>query len=181
MAFLPIAAAAVAAVSTIAGGIAQSNNANYQAQVAKNNAAIAEQNAAQATAAGQQQAQTESLKGAATAGQIKAGQAASGIDTHTGSAVDVQTSQREQSELDSETTLHNAQLKAYGYRVQATSDTAQAQLDQTEGTQALVGAGLNATSGLLGSASSISTKWGGGAPPSGQNFFGSGGGMSGYP
>lgn len=90
---------------------------------------------------------------------LKASQAANGIDVNTGSAVDVQVGQREQSSLDEQTTLNNAELKAYGYESQATGFTAQAGLDKEEAETAPIGADLGAAGGLLGSASSLGFKW----------------------
>lgn len=159
---LGLIGAATSAGGAIMGGEATSQAASYQAQVARNNATIAQQNATYSEEAGQQQAQVESLKGAAQAGQLKASQAANNVDVNSGSAIDVQQSQREQSQLDTETTENNALLKAYGYRTEATSDTAQAQLDQTEAAEAPIGAAIGATGGLLSSASSIGMKWTGG-------------------
>lgn len=86
-------------------------------------------------------------------------QAANGVDVNSGSNLNVQVSQREAGQTDAATTMHNALLQAYGYRVTAQSDEAQAQLDQTEAIEAPIGGALNATGGLLSSASSISSKW----------------------
>ncbi|SDD95547.1 hypothetical protein SAMN05216337_1017148 [Bradyrhizobium brasilense] len=151
--------AGVSAVGTLEGGAAAANAADYQAQVARNNAIIARQKADYAIKSGQQQAATQSMKGAATGGKIKANQAASGVDVNSGSAADVQTSQRELAKLDSDTVLNNAELKAWGYRTEATSDEAQAQLSDLQAEQAPIGAALSATGGLLSSASSLGGKW----------------------
>ena len=170
MAFIAAAApllgaigAGVSAVGAVVGGISQANNASYQAQVASNNAAIANNNAKMAMEAGNAQAQAKSLQGAAKGGEIKAAQAANGVDVNTGSNVDVQASQREASNLDTQTVEHNAALQAYGYRTQATSFQAQAGLDTAEADQAIPGAVIGASGGLLSNASSIGFKWGGGA------------------
>lgn len=151
--------AGVSALGTLGAGIAQGDAASYAAQVAQQNAAIEQQNASRAIAAGQQAAQSESMKGAAQLGEIKAAQAASGIDVNTGSAVDVQAGQREVNELDTENVLNNAQLQAYGYRVQATSDLDQAALDKAQAEEAPIGAALSAVGGFLGNSSGISNKW----------------------
>jgi hypothetical protein len=158
--------AATSAAGTIEQGAATSNAAAYSAQVAQNNATIANANAAYATAAGQQQAADTSLKGAAKSGKIKAGQAASGIDVNTGSAVAVQEGQRETDKLDAETVLNNAELKAYGYRSAATGFTAQAGLDTAESEQAPIGADIGAAGGLLSNASSLGFKWSTAGPAS---------------
>lgn len=157
--------------ATSAGGAAESgqataNAAGYNAQVASNNATIANQNAAYATSAGITQAASKSLQGAATGGRIKAAQAASGVDVNTGSAVDVQKSQREISKLDTETVLNNAELQAYGYRSNATNFTATAGLETEEEEQAPIGADIGAAGGLLSSASSLGSKWSQSGPTS---------------
>jgi hypothetical protein len=51
--------------------------------------------------------------------------------------------------LDTETTLNNAQDTAYGYRVNAVSDTGQAQVDEATAENAIPGAALTATGSLL--------------------------------
>jgi hypothetical protein len=163
-----IAGAGISAAGAVEQGQATANAANYNAQVASNNATIATQNAAYATSAGQTQAATKSLQGAAAGGRIKAAQAASGIDVNSGSAVNVQQSQRETSKLDTETVLNNAELKAYGYRSNATGFQAQSGLETAEAEQAPIGADIGAAGGLLGSASSLGLKWSqAGSPGSG--------------
>lgn len=167
MAFAPAAAlvaggvgAGLTAFGQVEQGQAQANMANYQSAVAANNAVIANQNAAYASAAGEQQAQLTALKGASTVGGVKAAQAARGIDVNSGSAVGVQTGAREAEKLDTEQVLQNAELTAYGFRTQATTDTAQSQLYQLEAKQAPMGADIGAAGGLLGNASSLGLKWG---------------------
>lgn len=160
MAFiLGVVGAGVSALGTIEQGQATANAANYQAEVANNDAVIAQQNATYAEKAGAAQTQQESMKNAAVAGSIKAGLAANGVDVNTGSASDVELSQRETGQLDTETTNNNALLTAYGYRTQATNFTAQAGLYQSEAEQAPIGADIGAAGGLLGNASSIGFKW----------------------
>jgi hypothetical protein len=146
-------------------GAATANSANYAAQVAANNAAVARSNATYAEQAGQTSATATALKGANQQGKIKTGQAASGVSVNTGSAVDVQASARELNKLDTATDLHNADLQAYGYRTQATSYEAQAELEKAEAQQAPIGADLAAAGGILGSASSLAQKWALPQPP----------------
>ncbi|MFZ0207638.1 MAG: hypothetical protein WAL59_16325 [Roseiarcus sp.] len=94
------------------------------------------------------------MKGAAELGAFRTGLAANNIDVNSGSSVDLEASQRQKGELNDETTLFNSQLQAYGYRVNATSDTAQAQLDEATAENAPVGAGLSAAGGLQATTSS---------------------------
>lgn len=155
-----VAGAGVSAYGSVQGGYAAKDAATYQAAVAKNNAIIAEQNAKHAEAAGAAQAEAISLKGRAVGGQIKAAQAASGIDVNSGSALDVQEGSREQSSLDTMTTMDNALLQAYGYRTQATGFEAQSELDKASGSQAVTAGYLKAGGGLLSTAGSVASKWG---------------------
>jgi hypothetical protein len=154
-----IAGSAIGAGGSILGGIASGNSAAYQAQVARNNAIIAGQNATFAVAAGEQQASNTSMKGGAQIGTIKANQGASGVDVNTGSNVNVVNSQREVNRLNTATVMSNAERQAYGYRVAAVSDTAQAQLDQQTAEQAPIAGGLAAGGQLLSGASGLAFKW----------------------
>lgn len=158
---LGLAGAGVSALGTIAGGLAQSNEAKYQSEVADNNAKIAAQNSINATEAGQEQAQQTSLKGAAVAGQVAAAEAANGVDVNSGSNVDVKATQRAESQLDTDTVMNNALLKSYGYRTQETSYLAQADADKAEAAEAPIGAAIGAAGSFLSNAGSIGLKWGG--------------------
>lgn len=166
-----VAATGVEVYGQIEQGKANARAANYSAQVSRNNATIADQNAAYATQAGSEAATAESLKGGARIARIKTAQAANGLDVNSGSAVDVRAGQAETNKLDTLTTQHNALLQAYGYKTQATGDTAQAGLYQQQANEAPTAAGLGAAGTLLGNASSLGFRWaqmqGGGAAPSG--------------
>lgn len=185
-----VAGAGMSAAGSIKGGQAASQTASarkqmayYQAQVSRNNATVARQNAEYAMAAGQGQAGNQSLVGAAKFGRLKAGQGASGVNANGGSAVDVQASERSLNQLDSETVLANAALKSYGYQVQAANYEAQANLDMSGGqlygqqsADALTSGYLQAGGSLLSAASSLPFSWGGG----GGDFLGTAAGASAY-
>lgn len=158
------AGAGIQAYGAISGGQAQKSAMYYRAAIAKNNQIIAEQNATSAIEAGQAKGQIQGLKGRAVGGAIRANQGRSGVDVNTGSNVDVQEAQREQSQLDTETVLHNADLQAYGYRTQATNYAAEAELDKKSGDDAQTAGYLKAAGGLLSSAGSLGMKWNGTSP-----------------
>lgn len=166
MAWVPIALAVVGAAAQAKGqaeaGVAANQASQYNAQVAVNNNIIANQNADYAVKSGIEKASLQSLKGRAISGRIKAAQAANGIDVNSGSALDVQTGEREKNVLDTDTTLSNAQLTAYGYRTNATNFAAQSQLDVAEGENAETAGNTKALGTLLNGASGIAGKWGGG-------------------
>ncbi len=161
--YLAMAGAGVSAIGALEGGAATASAARYQAQVARNNAIIANQNAEYSVQSGLRKTEQASLKGAALYGKAKAALAANGVDVNSGSANDVLTSERETNKLDAETVLSNAELTAYGYRANATSYRAQAGLDDMTAEQAPIGAAFKAAGGLLSSASAIGGGFGGGA------------------
>jgi hypothetical protein len=150
------AAAGIAAAAAVAGAglsaYGSIQQGNYSAQVARNNATIQQQNATYSTQAGVQSAAVQSMQNAATYGQLTADQAANNVDINTGSDVNVREGAQAAGQLDTMTVMHNALLSAYGYNVQATSDTAQASQDQEAGY-------LDAGTGILGSVSSLPLKW----------------------
>jgi len=161
----------ISASGQMQAGKAAKASAEYQAQVARNNAIAAEQNADYAIKVGQQKAAQESQKGAQQVARIKAAQAASGLNINTGSALDVQQSQREINVLDAETVMHNAQLQAYGYRSQAQNFRSQADLAEFEGRSAAKSAQTGAFGTLLSGFGGAASAWykgggGGGSTPS---------------
>ena len=147
-----VVGAIASAAGTLASAEAAGANAKYQAQVARNNQIIEQQKEINAINAGRANAQQESLKNAARMAGIRATIAASGIDTESGSAELVRQSQREIGQLSTENVMQNANLQAYGYHVAGLNDAAQAQLYQSEASQAPVAGILGATGSLLGSA-----------------------------
>lgn len=161
MPILAVAAAGVAAVGAVEGGIASKNAADYQSQVASNNATIAQQNATYAMESGEAQAANQSRKGAAQVGKMKTSIAANGVDVNSGSAVDVVAGQRETNQLDTETVLNNSELQAYGYRTQSTNFDAQSKLDTMQGDQAEEAGYLKAGGDILSAASGVGGKYGG--------------------
>lgn len=154
-----LASGAVGAYGSIMQGQAAADAANYNAEVAKQNANIATQKAGIAGQTGEAQAAMQEQKTRATVGAIKAGQAASGLEVDTGSAVDVRSSAAELGQLDALTVRTNAAKEAYGYTTQATSDMAQSQLDKYEAATAGTAGAIGAGSSLLGGVGSAATNW----------------------
>jgi hypothetical protein len=154
-----VASAGVGAYGAIESSEASSASAKYQAQVQANNSIIAQQNAQQATAAGEAQVTQSEFKTAAQIGAIKTNQAASGLDVNSGSDLDVQSSAKELGELDALTIRNQAARQAYGYQVQATSDTGQSQLSTASASQDLTAGAIGGVSSVIGGASSVSGKY----------------------
>jgi hypothetical protein len=141
------------------GGQAQQQMYNYQAAVAKINTQIDLQNRDYALNVGGEQSVIEGLKGGQQAGAIRAAQGASGIDVSSGSAADVQRSQRTVTAMDLTQIRSNAAKTAYDFDVKSVMDTNQASLDVMAGQNAKLAGDIGAVSSILGSVSSVSSKW----------------------
>lgn len=166
-------AAAVGAIgigSSLAGGIlgaygaeksgqAQQQMYDYQAQVARINSQIDLQNRDYALNVGEIQATQEGMKAGQQFGQIRAAEGASNLDVNSGSAADVQRSQKQITAIDLTQIRSNAAKTAYDYDVKSVMDTNQASLDVMAGANAKTAGDIGAMSSILGSVSSVSSKW----------------------
>lgn len=123
---------------------------NAQAQIARNNAGLAQRNADVTMGEGEIATSNQQLKNRAEIGAIGADQAASGVDVNTGSAVDTRQSAAELGQLDALTIRSDASRKAYGYRVAAQNETAQANIYKSQANAARYSGYLDAFSSLLG-------------------------------
>jgi hypothetical protein len=154
-----IAGSAVSAYGAYESGQANSAAAAYQSAVAANNAQIAQQNSRLDIQAGETASFNQGLKTRAAVGQEKAAQGASGIDVNTGSAPAVRAGTAQMGMLDALTIRSNAAKEAYGQEVQATSDTAQSQLDTMESEQASTAGDIGAVGSLLNGVSTVGGNW----------------------
>lgn len=153
------AGAGISAFGQYETGQANAAAANYQAQVAQNNARIALENAQLAAAEGAAKESAIGMKTAAGAGTAKAAQGASGIDPNTGSAAGVRQAIGKLGALDIGTQRANTATQVWGYEVAATSDTAQAGLLEQEASQAGEAGDISALGTFLSGASSVGSKY----------------------
>jgi len=168
---LPAAAlAAVSAVATVGGTVmsfvgqqqqanATAAAANYQAQVARNNAIVNERNAQAIEQAGQTEEQNQRLKTAQVQGQQRAAMAASGIDTTSGTPLNVLGDTAKLGELDALTIRSNTARKVYNMRVEGLSDTNEATLDVAKASSASAAGQTAGFSTLLSGATSLGDKF----------------------
>jgi hypothetical protein len=168
---IPTAAlAAGSLVSTAAGAVisyqgahqsaaAQSAALNYQAQVARNNATIAAQNAQTATQAGDVAAQNKLIETGQRTSSIRAAAGASGIDANTGSPLALQETNQKLGMLDALTIRNAAARQAYGYRVEGLSETAQSQLSASGASNAATAGAIAGAGSLVGGATDVADKW----------------------
>lgn len=155
-----VAGAAETASGQIAQGNAAREAANYRAQVARNNAKLAEGDAAYVQQAGRIESYNQGMKNRAHLGNVKANQAASGVDVNRGSAVDVRATEAATGRQEQQNIEANTERKAYGYRRQSQDYQTQANLDEREGYNSALAARSAAGSTVLGAASSLAFKWG---------------------
>ena len=166
-----LAGGLVAAGGAKEAGAAQQQQFNYQSAVAQINSKIDLQNRDYAVNQGEQQATTYGMKEAQAAGQIRAGQGASNLDVNSGSAAQVQASEKEVGAIDTTTIRSNAAKVAFDYQTKSTMDLNQATLDTMAGINAKTAGDINAASSVLGTVGSVATKWGAGKAA---GLFGSG-------
>lgn len=153
---LPIALAVGSLVASAGGsimqGVSQSQAANYQAQVARNNQVIAQQNAKLAIQEGGVQEQAQREKTSQLIGGEIAQEAASGVSPNSGLALNVRSSAAETGELDALTIRYNSQLAARNAEISGMNYGAQAGLYSSQANWASMNS-------ILGGASSVSSKW----------------------
>ncbi len=135
---------------------ARRDQANYQAQVAKNNATIAEWKAEDAIDRGRKEKAQYQLKVNRLMGTQKSILAGQGFDFGD-DAIDILSDTAEIGALDSQRIKSNSEREAFGQRMAATNATAQSQLLTTQASSEspfLAGA-----SALFGGAASVADKW----------------------
>ena len=154
-----VISAGTAAYGAYSQGQAQEASAKYNAQVAANNAVIAQQQAVRAAQAGEAQAEVTQQKTRAKLGGIVTSEAAGNIDVNSGSSLDVQSSAKQLGELDALTVRSNAAQTAYGYETQSAADTAQSQLDKSQASNSATAGDIGAGGSILGGVSSAASNY----------------------
>ena len=155
---LLIASTAVSALGSIAGGMQAQAQGRYQAQIAKQNAALANEAAAREAERTQDEARDHYRRVAALKGQQRVAAAANGVTVDYGTAATV---------LDDTDLMANEDLRRIygrgaeaqrGFDIEAANFNSQAQASRQRGDGALVGSFFEAGSTALGGASQYS-RW----------------------
>lgn len=154
-------ATALSAAGDFTSGLGGMQLANYQAAIASRNAALLSQSAQAAEAAGEYTAQATLEKGGQIAGRQLAGFGASNIDVNIGSPQAAIAATRTVSAMDAAIDRYNAARQAYGLRVEAAGQTAEAGLEKRAGLSSFLSGISGAGSTLLGGAQSIAGKYAG--------------------
>lgn len=161
------------AVMGITSSMSQSKNQqamyNYQAEQDRQNARVAEINAANERQSGLEEARLQRLKTLQNIGSQQAGMAANGIDVTQGTALDTIEDTATMGELDALMTMYNSERTAINFDRQAANFNNQANLDiiagqnaRKAGTINAIGYGLQGISdigGGLGNMGKVSSKW----------------------
>lgn len=155
-----VVGAGVAGYSAYQAGQAQKANAEYQAQVAANNATISRYNADAATKQGNQQIQAAEEQAAQRQGTIRAVLGASGIQLDNGSALRDQQGVAEIDEVNKATITSNSARNAWNFLNQGAANDSTAQLLTMQANQASTAGAMNAFSSILSGASTTASNYG---------------------
>lgn len=153
------ASAVVGGVGQMQAGAAAKAAGQYQAQVARNNAIIANYNADDALKRGQVEEQKYRGQVSQLVGRQRAVLAANGVVVDEGSALDITSDTRAVGELDALTIRYNSEREAYNYRRQGDNFTSDANLLDMRASQSESAAMLGTVSTLLSGAGSVADKW----------------------
>ncbi len=140
-------------------GAAQANALRYQADVDKNNSIIQERLAKDAIERGKTEEQMHRIKIGQLKGQQLNAFAKNGVETDSGSALDVLSDTAMIGELEALTIRNNAEREAYGYRVQGMNYSASAANNRTAASTARSSANTAALTSVLSTAGSVAGKW----------------------
>lgn len=132
---------------------------NFKAGIAKLNADINKQNASWAINSGAIKAENYGLKAGQEIAETKVVQAASGLDVNSGSKEAVRDTQSTVAKFDQNQIRADAAHTAYGYETKAAADSMEAELDRTSAVNAGKAGKLGILSSVIGTASSVASKW----------------------
>lgn len=150
---------ATSAAGAIMKGNADSRMYSYKAGMAQTNAAILSSNADYTRTQGDKQAMYSGISGGQKMGSIRAKQSANGLDINSGSNSQVQEGQQWATQEDEKNITDTSTRKAYGYDVESSSKRQEAELDLQAGSNAKSAGYISAAGSILGTASSVATKW----------------------
>jgi hypothetical protein len=141
------AAAALPIIGGTVSAIGTQQAANAKAQADMYNANIASQNATYTEEQTAEQIRRQQVAAGQTIGQERASYGASGVESNSGSALDVLQASAKNAALDSLTIQHAGDMKAWAYQSGAALDSMGATEAQIAGTYGVVSSGLGAGTG----------------------------------
>ena len=157
-----VAGTALGAVGSYQQGKAQEAAYNYQAQVAQQNAKIAEQNAGMERQAGLEEARRQRIKTLQAVGTQKVALAANGVDVGYGSSLDLIEDTSMLGELDALMLETEGERKARNYEIQANNYINEANLASYSARNARAASATVTLAGGLKAVGSLASSIGGG-------------------
>jgi len=132
---------------------------HYKAGVALLNKQINEQNASWAIQSGDTKAQVEGMKSREAIASTKVVQSGSGFDVNSGSNERVRDTQTDVAQFDQNVIRWDAAKTAYGYETKATTDVAEANLDQMAARTSEEAGELGMWGSFISGAGNVAGKW----------------------
>lgn len=151
----------VAAAGQIQEGKAAKAQADYQSQVAENNAELAKRNAADAKVRGGIASGEQDIKTRQLISRQRVALSASGQEVDVGSGLEITSDTAALGKLDSLRIVNNAEREAAGLDILASNFTADAAAKKAAGRNAATASGFNSGATLLSGASNISSQFSG--------------------
>jgi hypothetical protein len=155
----PATIATIQAVATVGTAVSQYQAAGAQADVANQNAKLAESKVADVEYQKQQQIKQINEQKRQTQGAQRAAMAASGVDSSYGSGLSILTDAAFLAQEDENETEFNATKQGWGYKVKAANYRNQAKSAKKAGQAALAGGILGATGQYFSGLESVNPKW----------------------
>lgn len=147
---LPIIAGVVSAAGTLYQGYSAMQQGKFEAGVAKQNAAMEREAAAESIRTGQVERRDFGRKVGAVKGQQIAAMAANGIDVGYGTAARIQDDTAMLASEDAENLYRNQNERTKGFIINSWNERMRAKAAKSQGTAAMVGSVFGAASSLLG-------------------------------
>ena len=161
-----IVATAISTTLSVVGSVQQAKATqaqyDYQAEVNRKNAKIAQDNADQKRQEGIEESRMQRIKTLQRIGSQQAAMAANGIDISSGTALDTVEDTAAMGELDALTTRYNSETQAQAFEHQASNFNNQANLDVFAGQNAYKAGMMNAAAtgfAGLGKTAGVAANW----------------------
>lgn len=154
---LGVASTVFTATGTYTQAKAQRGMAQYNAQIARNNAKVAEWQAQDATRRGEEEAAAVGRQTRLQKGAQRARMAASGLDLNVGTAQELQDQTDFFGKIDQGTARDNAAKEAWSIRQRGANFQSEAAMQSA--TARSISPGFAATTSLLGGASRVADRW----------------------
>lgn len=155
---LTVVGSLMSAASNVAGAQAQSNAYKAQAQTARNNSLLAQAQAASVAQQGAQEEQALHNKGKQVAGAQEAGFGASGIDSGSGSALDILNNTSRGNTLDVLNARRTTANQTYGLQEQASDFNTQAKNYDSAASNAKTMGYISAAGSILNGVTSLNSQ-----------------------